>query len=227
MSSSSTDSNFDLIIFDCDGVLVDSERIANRVFAGILKDVCQLDFTLAEMFEHFVGNSQAQCLKKVEALIGKLPPPELTERYKTDINRALRESVVAVTGIELALKQINIPYCVASSGSHEKMQMTLGKTGLLDYFDGNIFSSSDVERGKPFPDIYLHAAKSMGVPRPERCLVVEDSPLGVTGAVAAGMTVFAYAEIMPEEKLLAAGAHHIFKEMNLLPGLTATASALI
>ena len=152
---------FDLIIFDCDGVLVDSERVANAVFARILKEVCGLEFSLIEMFEHFVGCSQAQCLKSVEGMTGRPPPPELAERYKEDINQALIDSVVAVSGIEKVLQKIDIPYCVASSGSHEKMQLTLGKTGLYDYFNGNIFSTSEVPRGKPHPDIYLHAARSM------------------------------------------------------------------
>lgn len=218
---------FDLIIFDCDGVLVDSERIANRVFARILKDVCDLEFTLDQMFDHFVGNSQAQCLNVIEKMLGRPPPGELGLRYQQDINQALVDSVVAVTGIHDALKDIDIPYCVASSGSHEKMQLTLGKTGLIDFFDGNIFSTSEVVRGKPFPDVYLHAAQSMGVTDVKKCLVIEDSPTGVTGAVAAGMNVFGYAELMPEEKLLAAGAHRVFSDMRKLQGLTVGASAFI
>lgn len=218
---------FDLIIFDCDGVLVDSERIANEVFAQVLKEVCDLEFTLDQMFEHFVGNSQAQCLKVIETMLGEAPPDELADRYNLDINRALQDSVVAVTGIEQVLKQIETPYCVASSGSHEKMRMTLGKTNLYDYFDGNIFSTSDVSRGKPDPDIYLHAAEAMGIIDVNKCLVIEDSPIGVTGAVAAGMTVFGYAELMPEHKLRAAGAHRVFDRMENLLHLTGGASARI
>lgn len=214
---------FDLIIFDCDGVLVDSERIANQVFAQVLKEVCNLEFTLDQMFDHFVGNSKAQCMKIVEEMLGKAPPDELTDRYNLDINQALKDSVVAVTGIHETLSDIDIPFCVASSGSHEKMQLTLGKTNLISYFDDNIFSTSEVARGKPHPDIYLHAAESMGVSDASRCLVVEDSPTGVIGAVAAGMTVFGYAELMPEEKLLAAGAHHVFNDMAELPSLTVNA----
>ncbi len=211
---------FDLIIFDCDGVLVDSERIANEVFARVLKEVCNLEFTLDQMFDHFVGNSQAQCLAVIENLLGEVPPDELAERYDLDINQALQESVVAVKGIEQSLRQLDIPYCVASSGSHEKMQMTLGKTGLIDYFNGNIFSTSEVNRGKPHPDIYLYAAQSMGITEVKKCLVIEDSPIGVSGAVKAGMTVFGYAELIPEHKLLAAGAHHVFERMEALPDLT-------
>ena len=107
------------------------------------------------------------------------------------------------------------------------MELTLGKTNLQRFFGANIFSTSDVARGKPFPDIYLHAAQSMGVFEPGRCLVIEDSPVGVTGAVAAEMTVFGFADLMPSDKLIAAGAHHVFTEMNQLPSLTDIAPALI
>lgn len=214
---------FDLIIFDCDGVLVDSERIACEVFAGILREVCDLEFTLEQMFDHFVGNSQARCLAVIEEMLGKPPPDELSERYNRDINQALQASVVAINGIEQVLQQLDIPFCVASSGSHEKMRMTLGKTGLIDYFNGNIFSTSDVQRGKPHPDIYHHAANVMGIKSIHKCLVVEDSPTGVSGGVNAGMTVFGYAEVTPEEKLRQAGAHHVFHRMENLLNLTGDA----
>jgi len=213
--------DLELIIFDCDGVLVDSERLANEVFAGVLEEVCGLQFTLEDMFDTFVGHSRLQCLQKIEALIGEPPPDELDRRYQRDINHALAQSVAAIDGIEAVLEQLSLPCCVASSGSHEKMQMTLGKTGLIDYFDGNIFSTSDVERGKPHPDIYLHAAASMGVDDPARCLVIEDSPIGVTGAVAAEMKVFGFAELMPAHRLQASGAHLVFERMRDLPELIA------
>jgi HAD superfamily hydrolase (TIGR01509 family) len=213
--------DLELIIFDCDGVLVDSERLANEVFAGVLEEVCGLQFTLQDMFDTFVGHSRLQCLQKIEALIGEPPPDELDRRYQQDINQALAQSVVAIDGIETVLEQLSLPCCVASSGSHEKMQMTLGKTGLIDYFSGNIFSTSDVERGKPHPDIYLHAAASMGVDDPARCLVIEDSPIGVTGAVAAEMKVFGFAELMPAHRLQASGAHLVFERMRDLPELIA------
>jgi HAD superfamily hydrolase (TIGR01509 family) len=213
--------DLELIIFDCDGVLVDSERLANEVFAGVLEEVCGLQFTLQDMFDTFVGHSRLQCLQKIEALIGEPPPDELDRRYQQDINQALAQSVVAIDGIETVLEQLSLPCCVASSGSHEKMQMTLGKTGLIDYFSGNIFSTSDVERGKPHPDIYLHAAASMGVDDPARCLVIEDSPIGVTGAVAAEMKVFGFAELMPAHRLQASGAHLVFERMRDLLELIA------
>ena len=215
-------SAFDLVIFDCDGVLVDSERVANEVFARVLDEVCGLQFTLEDMFDTFVGHSRLQCLQKVEAMIGEAPPPELDLRYQRDINAALAQSVQAIDGIEGVLEQLQLPCCVASSGSHEKMRMTLGRTGLMRFFEGNIFSTSDVERGKPHPDIYLHAARSMGVDEPARCIVVEDSPIGVTGAVAAGMRVFGFAELMPARRLREAGAHEVFHRMQDLPTLITT-----
>lgn len=208
--------NFKLIIFDCDGVLVDSERIANEVFAKILNEECGFNFSLDDMFNTFVGHSASQCHAIIKEMLGKEPPPQIDQRYKDEIGHVLATSVVAVTGIEKALTEITIPYCVASSGSHEKMQITLGRTQLLQYFEGNINSTSDVENGKPFPDIYLHAAAKMGVSDPSKCLVIEDSPLGVTGGVAAGMTVFGYSELVDENKLIEAGAHHTFNNMNNL-----------
>ena len=215
-------SGFELVIFDCDGVLVDSERVANEVFANVLEEVCGLEFTLEDMFDTFVGHSRLQCLEKIEALLGEPPPDELDRRYQQDINLALAQSVEAIRGIDSVLEQLDLPSCVASSGSHEKMRMTLGKTGLLDFFEGRIFSTSEVERGKPHPDIYLHAAARMGVSDPARCLVVEDSPIGVTGAVAANMTVFGFAELMPAHRLQASGAHRVFENMADLPELIAS-----
>jgi HAD superfamily hydrolase (TIGR01509 family) len=214
--------SFDLIIFDCDGVLVDSERVANEVFARVLDEVCGLKFTLDDMFDTFVGHSRAQCLQKIEAMIGEPPPAELDLRYQRDIDDALKQTVQAIDGIESVLQRLSLPYCVASSGSHDKMKMTLGKTNLMRFFEGNIFSTSDVERGKPHPDIYLHAARTMGVEDPARCVVVEDSPIGITGAVAAGMQVFGFAELMPAERLHQAGAHRVFERMHDLPDLIAT-----
>ncbi len=207
---------FELIIFDCDGVLVDSERIANEVFAKVLNEEFGFSLSLDDMFETFVGNSSQQCMKIIEQMIGSKPPPHLEARYKKEINEALSKSVVAVNGIEQALAELSIPYCVASSGSYEKMNTTLGRTNLLKLFDGKIYSTSDVARGKPFPDIYIHAAKNMGYREPSKCLVIEDSPLGVEGGVAAGMVVFGYTELAREERLIQSGAHRTFSEMSKL-----------
>lgn len=207
---------FDLIIFDCDGVLVDSERIANEAFAKLLYREFGLSFSLRDMFDIFVGNSASQCVDIIEDLTQNKMPETFVNQYQTEINKALAESVQAVNGIDTILAQLEIPFCVASSGSHEKMALTLGKTNLLDHFKGKINSTSDVAQGKPHPDIYLHAAKRMGINCSERCLVIEDSPLGVQGGVAAGMTVFGFSELVDKEKLIAAGAHHTFDNMPSL-----------
>jgi HAD superfamily hydrolase (TIGR01509 family) len=214
-------SSYDLVIFDCDGVLVDSERIANEVFRRILTEETGIMFSLEQMFDTFVGHSQAHCMEKLEKILGYAPPDLIAERYNQEINQTLSEQVEAVQGIHNVLIDLPLPYCVASSGSYEKMELTLGKTGLKRFFGNNIYSTSDVSRGKPHPDIYLHAAKLMGVDVPRRCLVIEDSPVGVTGAIAAGMTVFGFAELMPREKLLKQGAHLIFDKMENLPDLIA------
>ncbi len=208
--------DFDLIIFDCDGVLVDSERIANEVFADVLNRELGFSLSLEDMFEHFVGRSSAQCMQIIENMLGSKPPSSLETMYKTEINQALEKSVTAVSGIEKALRDISIPYCVASSGSYEKMKTTLGKTNLITFFKDVLYSTSDVNRGKPFPDIYLYAAQRMGFSEPSRCLVIEDSSIGVQGAVAAGMTVFGYAELTASSTLLSSGAHHTFKHMGNL-----------
>ena len=207
---------FDLVIFDCDGVLVDSERIANRIFAQVLEQECGLQFSEQEMFDTFVGCSAIRCLEILEDILGYQPPPNLEHRYRDEINSALADSVEAVKGIETALSTIGLPYCVASGGSHDKMRITLGRTGLLKYFEGKLHSSHDVERSKPHPDVYLLAAEKMGNIDPARCLVIEDSPTGVQAGVAAGMTVFGFAELMDETKLTDAGASHIFCEMGKL-----------
>jgi len=207
---------FELVIFDCDGVLVDSEKIANEVFAKILNQECGFSLSLEDMFQTFVGHSSIQCMEIIENMLGHTPPVGLEKRYKSEINLALKERVTAVQGIEKSLLELSIPYCVASSGSYEKMNTTLGKTNLLKYFSGKLHSTSDVDRGKPYPDIYQHAAEKMGVSGPSKCLVIEDSPLGVRGGVAAEMTVFGYCEHMPNSRLLEAGAHHTFADMSCL-----------
>lgn len=206
----------ELVIFDCDGVLVDSEKLANEILAQVLLEETGIKFTTEEMYRTFVGRSRRQCMDALEDILGAPPPAHLEDRYNDDINRALEASVRAVRGIDQVLDNINLPICVASSGSHEKMQLTLGKTGLLKHFEGRINSTSDVVNGKPHPDIYLHAAARMGISDPGRCLVIEDSPTGVKGGVAAGMTVFGYAELMDADSLRLAGAHYIFDDMSTL-----------
>jgi len=214
-------SRFELAIFDCDGVLVDSERIANEVFAAKLRE-CGLQVTLEQMYERFVGHSMAHCMALVGQMLGRDPPADFLADLQRRTFDAFRRDLAPVEGVVEALGRITLPTCVASSGDHDKLRVTLGHTGLWARFEGRIFSVVDVPRAKPAPDIYLHAARVMGV-SPGRCVVIEDTPTGVAAAVAAGMTVYAYGRHMPEARLRAAGAHEVFRDMHELPQLVAQA----
>jgi HAD superfamily hydrolase (TIGR01509 family) len=208
---------YELVIFDCDGVLVDSELITNRIFASMLNEL-GLPVTLEDMFEQFVGRSMPQCLEIIKRSLGREVPGEFVEDYRRRTAAALKSELKPVAGIEAVLASIAVPFCVASSGTHEKMQITLGTTGLLDTFAGRIYSVTDVARSKPFPDIFLYAAHRMGI-SPAACAVIEDSPTGVQAGVAAGMTVFGYCALTADQRLQRAGAHHTFTRMSELPAL--------
>ena len=214
-------SRFALVVFDCDGVLVDSELITNRIFASMLNEL-GIPVTLEDMFEQFVGRSMAACLEKIAGLLGRPVPEDFVNQYQVRTNAALKSDLKAVPGIEAVLDDIKMPYCVASSGSHEKMQTTLGITGLLPRFQGRIFSVTEVARGKPFPDVFLYAAAKSGTVASE-CAVVEDTPTGVAAGVAAGMTVYGYCALTPQHRLQEAGAHYTFDSMSKLPQLLAAA----
>ena len=215
-------SKFELIIFDCDGVLVNSERITAEVFSTVLEKECGLSLSLDVLLETFMGQSSQKCLITIEEMLGHKPPSGLEGRYQKAIANALQESVTAIRGVENALAEISIPYCVASGGSYEKMRTTLGLTNLLMKFEGRLFSTSDVSREKPYPDVFLHAAKSMNCLDFKKCLVIEDSPLGVEAGVAAGMVVFGFADLIKKQRLIDSGAHHVITDMeNLAKEITA------
>ena len=203
-----------LIIFDCDGVLVDSERLSNQVFCDILNGY-GLELNLEDMFRIFVGNSMAQCIKIIDEMLGYPPPDNFEATYRMQVANAFKTDLKAVDGVEDIIKSLDKPYCIASSGPHEKMQITLGLTGLNKYFAKNIYSTYDVENPKPYPDVYLHAAEQMGYTSDE-CLIIEDSTLGVQAGKDAGMYVIAYAGSLPEERLIDAGADKIIKHMSEL-----------
>jgi HAD superfamily hydrolase (TIGR01509 family) len=208
---------FDLVIFDCDGVVVDSERLVHEVFGDFIRSL-GADLDHARMNELFLGRRLADCLAIVEGITGRAPPPDALERYRVERDRMLRECVQPVEGVREVLEALTVPYCIASSGDHSKMRTTLGATGLLPLFDGRLFSGTEVARGKPAPDVFLLAAERMGV-RPERAAVIEDSVNGVLAGTAAGMTVFGYAGLVPAVHLAAAGAARTFTAMRDLPAL--------
>jgi len=204
------------VIFDCDGVLVDSERISNRVLAEVLTSI-GLPMTTERSREHFLGKAWESNLQTIERLLGAPPPPGLTETYRSARDAALAASLEPVPGIHEALERIDLPSCVASSGDHAKMRLTLGMTGLLERFEGRIFSATEVAHGKPAPDLFLHASARMGFAA-QTTAVVEDSPAGVQAGVAAGMRVLAYARESDPAALAALGGE-VFGDMRELPDL--------
>jgi len=207
---------FGLAIFDCDGVLVDSEPLSNRIFAEALAEIgLPLDYD--EVCRRFIGLSMDRCVSLIEQLHGQRVPADFLPRLQERTFAAFRRELQPVPGIEAALARLRVPACVASSGEHEKMRLTLGLTGLLSRFDGRLFSATEVAHGKPAPDLFLHAAARMGV-EPRDCAVIEDSVPGVQAARAAEMEVFGYAARGQQDGLAAAGAR-VFQEMAELPGL--------
>jgi HAD superfamily hydrolase (TIGR01509 family) len=205
-----------LVIFDCDGVLVDSDRIALRILAERITAL-GLPTTYDDCVRDFLGLGMPGTLRILEERLGGRLPAGWVEELDAAVREAFRRQLRPVAGVVEALDQIDLPICIASSGSQEKMRLTLGLTGFRERFEGRTFSAEEVAHGKPAPDLFLHAAARMGV-APERCLVVEDSPFGVAGTVAAGMRALGYAADDDGEALFAAGAK-VFTSMAELPGL--------
>ncbi|MFF5921597.1 HAD family hydrolase [Streptomyces flavochromogenes] len=210
---------YDLVIFDNDGVLVDSEPISNTLLAGYLTELGH-PTTYEESVRDYMGSAMHRIHELVEERSGQRLPDGFDETFHARVFAAFQAELEAVPGAGEVLKQLaeaEVPYCVASSGSHERIRVGHRKTGLDAWFpDELVFSAEDVGRGKPAPDLFLHAASRMGV-APERCVVVEDSRLGVQAAVAAGMDVYGFTAMTPEEKL--AGAKGFFGAMDELPAI--------
>ena len=206
-----------LVIFDCDGVLVDSEHLSHRVLHEMLLEQ-GVAISYEETIDRFMGTSTSGFLEGVSALCGGSIPDGFLGRFREETLAAFAETLTAVPGVEEMLLSLPVPYCVASNGRHFKMQATLGKTGLLKHFENRIFSSEDVANPKPAPDLFLHAARTLGA-NPRECIVVEDSPTGVLAARAAGMRVLGYSAMTPSNRLAEAGAHAVFGSMSQLPPL--------
>ena len=180
----------DLVIFDCDGVLVDSEPISNRVLADLLTEI-GLPTTLEQSLKLFLGKSWKDNFLIIQERLGRSPPQKLYEIYTERMYQAFEAELKPISGIESSLDQISLKTCVASSGPHMKIRKTLEITGLLPRFENHIFSADDVEKGKPAPDLFLYACEKMGS-KSYSSVVVEDALPGVRSAVSAGMTVLAY-----------------------------------
>jgi HAD superfamily hydrolase (TIGR01509 family) len=207
---------FELVIFDNDGVLVDSEPISNRVMAAAISDA-GLPTTTEDSMREFMGRRWDDSVAIVEERLGRELPADFTTRYRERRDAALAAELKPVPGVAAAIARIPCKRCVASSGAPEKIRFTLEHTGLLHLFEDRMFSGMEVEHGKPAPDLFLHAAERMGV-APERCAVVEDTIHGIEAAVAAGMAAFGYAWYFDADALEAAGAT-AFTSMDVLPEL--------
>jgi HAD superfamily hydrolase (TIGR01509 family) len=220
---------YDLVVFDCDGVLIDSEPISNRVHAAALTRL-GYPLTEAECVRRFTGMPDQAMYEIIEKERGAKLPDDYDERTKALILDAYRRELRAIPGVAAALAAIRHRVCVASSSRPEKIELGLGLVGLLERFLPHLFSASMVARGKPAPDLVLFAARRMGA-APERCLVIEDSVAGVTAAGAAGMAVLGFTgggHCRPGhgDRLRAAGARLVFGDMALLPALIADLDAV-
>jgi HAD superfamily hydrolase (TIGR01509 family) len=206
-----------LVLFDCDGVLVDSERLTHCVLREMIAEF-GVSLTLEQTLDHFMGTSTEKELEVLASLIGHAVPADFGDRFNARSFEAFTSSLEPVPGVPQLLASLQLPYCVASNGSRKKMHFTLGHTGLLPFFEGRLFSAQDVKTPKPAPDLFLHAAASLGVSA-AGCLVVEDSVSGVTAARLAGMRVFGFAAMGQRENLSQAGAHLVFGDMADLPSI--------
>jgi HAD superfamily hydrolase (TIGR01509 family) len=207
----------DLVIFDCDGVLVDSEPIAARVGAAVLADL-GWRVTPEELIRRFAGCTDEYWRSSIESELGRSLDDDWEAPYRSWYEDAFEAELHAVSGVVEVLESLTVPFCVASNGSHEKIRANLRRVGLLEAFEGRIFSAQDVHQGKPAPDLFLHAAGTMGVP-PARCAVIEDSPTGLAAARAAGMQCFAYATGLIPVARLNGPATTIFDDMHQLTQL--------
>nr|WP_315593405.1 HAD family phosphatase [uncultured Cupriavidus sp.] len=227
MTAANQAARFDCVIFDCDGVLVDSEPIVHRVLNRVLNEL-GIDISLEESQKWFLGRAVRDELGNIEARLGKPLPRNFLSEWFVRRDAALIEELEAVPHIREAIEAIKargLPVCVASGADRIKVKLQLKHTDLIDLFTDDdarehIFTATEVEHSKPAPDVYLLAARTMGVD-PSRCAVVEDSPTGATAGVAAGMTVFGYAARNDTDELRAVGVRTIFTDMRELPELIA------
>jgi HAD superfamily hydrolase (TIGR01509 family) len=208
---------FDLIIFDCDGVLIDSELLANRSEIEVLRSF-GIEFEVSDYMNRFVGKNTKDVLDGIESLHGVRLSDDDWKLVKEHTSKIFESELKPIAGVVELLASIDTAKCVASSSSIERLDLTLKLTRLLDIFSPHIFSSEQVDRGKPAPDLFLFAAERMQV-HPDRCIVIEDSVTGVRAGVAAGMKVIGFTggshiQMGHREKLIDAGAIEVFSEMS-------------
>lgn len=204
--------NIDLVIFDCDGVLVDTEKLANRVF---IAEVRKFGFQLSEeeAWEHFPGSRFLTCVEYVEKVNGRKLPEEFTTIYKQKSAAIFATEVKAIPGVENVLATLSLPKVVASNGPKNAIKANLETSGLLRYFsEGHLFSAYDIQKWKPEPDMHIHVSKVMGID-PSKCLVIEDSVPGIQAALAAGMHVLGFVHDGRNHKIMRMPIH-TFEHMS-------------
>jgi HAD superfamily hydrolase (TIGR01509 family) len=208
-----------VVIFDCNGVLVDSEPLATAILS---QEFTRAGFTLTPdvIACYFTGRRPADIFAEVESVSGRKLPPNFASAVASIIVRRFRTELRATHHAEYALSWLRGPKCVASSSSYKRIRISLECTGLIRFFDDNLFSASDIRRGKPAPDLFLHAAEKLQV-EPGECLVVEDSPVGVAASLAAGMTAIGFvggshASGQLGNQLRSAGARTVISDLRAL-----------
>ena len=214
--------SLELVIFDCDGVLVDSELLATRALVDQAREL-GLTLDLHETEVKYRGWKFADTLADLEAMLGRPLPENFLPNHRARSDQLFLAELTMIEGIDRALAAIGMPFCVASNGTPEKIRLSLRKTGLYPFFgEGRIFSAYEVGHWKPDPGLFLHAAEAMGAD-PRNCIVVEDSVPGVRAAIAAGMKVFGYAAVPGSREALTAEGAETFRAMEMLPALLAAA----
>jgi HAD superfamily hydrolase (TIGR01509 family) len=220
-------SDIRLVIFDCDGVLVDSEPIAMRV---LLEGLAEIGYAIGEeaAYERFLGRSLANMQAVLRAEFGSELPPDRLDRMRQRLFEAYRQELTPIDGVAAMLDRLAIPRCVASSSQMERLRLSLDVTGMLSRFEPHLFSATMVAHGKPAPDLFLHAAERMAV-APAACLVIEDSAAGIEAAQRAGMRVFGFVgggharSAAYRAKLAALAPDLVFDDISRLPALIAGA----
>ena len=220
----------DLIIFDCDGVLIDSEIVVCRIAAEELTRI-GYPITTEQVIQRFAGRPDREMRAEIESDWGKPLPSEYTARINQTVEQAYHHELRIINGVADALDLLDVPVCVASSSFPEKLKLGLEMVNLYDRFAPNVISATSVARGKPEPDVFIFAAGWMRVP-PKNCLVIEDSTAGVRAGCSAGMRVFGFAggaHCGPgyRDRLLDAGAELVFDKMTDLPSLVEVARDLV
>ena len=196
---------YDLVVFDCDGVLVDSEPITNKVYVQMLSEY-GYEVNEAEFLREFWGKAMTQRLEVISRKLGWTPPEDFVSVYLERLVAINCKELKPVDGVRVLIKSLTIPYCVASNGSQHEIAQRLNVTQLADLFVGKkIFSGTEMPHPKPAPDVYLAAAKAFKLP-PERCIVIEDSIPGITAGIRAGMKVYGHAAFTAPETIRQAGA---------------------